>query len=367
MMKYLTVTIAMTALVVAAPCRAAETKGAGSTFVSPVMTKWTAAYKAKSGNSVDYQPVGSGIGIGLIKKGTVDFGTSDRPLEPGELDKLGMVQFPLVIGGVVPVVHVEGIKPGEMRFTGRLLADIFLGNIRSWNHPAIQKINPELKLPNMPITVVHRIDGSGTTFNWSNYLSKVSSEWKAIVGEGTSVEWPLGLGGKGNDGVASLVGLIPGSIGYLEYAYALQKIDKISFGVVQNSAGNFISPGAETFQAAAASADWKNTKDFFLIMTDAPGANAYPITATTFALMYKQPKSPENTAIAIDFMRWSLETGRSQAESLNYVPLPSVLVQQIETYWQASFTGFKTRAPDDVNSASLSIGQGAEASATLPR
>jgi len=329
--------MAIVALMVAAPSRAAETKGAGSTFVSPVMAKWSAAYKAKTGNSVSYQSVGSGIGISLIKKAAVDFGTSDMPLKPEELDKLGMVQFPLVIGGVVPVVHVEGVKPGEMRFTGRLLADIFLGNIRNWSHPAIQKINPDLKLPNIAITVVHRVDGSGTTFNWSNYLSKMSSEWKATVGESTSLEWPHGVGGKGNDGVASLMASIPGSIGYLEYTYALQKIDKISFGVVQNSAGKFVSPNSETFQAAASSADWKNTKDFFLIMADAPGANAYPITATTFVLMYKQPKSSESTAITVDFMRWSLESGQPLAESLDYVPLPSALVQQIEVYWKANF------------------------------
>ena len=329
--------MAIVALMVAAPSRAAETKGAGSTFVSPVMAKWSAAYKAKTGNSVSYQSVGSGIGISLIKKAAVDFGTSDMPLKPEELDKLGMVQFPLVIGGVVPVVHVEGVKPGEMRFTGRLLADIFLGNIRNWSYPAIQKINPDLKLPNIAITVVHRVDGSGTTFNWSNYLSKMSSEWKATVGESTSLEWPHGVGGKGNDGVASLMASIPGSIGYLEYTYALQKIDKISFGVVQNSAGKFVSPNSETFQAAASSADWKNTKDFFLIMADAPGANAYPITATTFVLMYKQPKSSESTAITVDFMRWSLESGQPLAELLDYVPLPSALVQQIEVYWKANF------------------------------
>ena len=337
MMKHVRVTMAIVALMFAAPSRAAETKGAGSTFVSPVMAKWSAAYKAKTGNSVSYQSVGSGIGISLIKKAAVDFGTSDMPLKPEELDKLGMVQFPLVIGGVVPVVHVEGVKPGEMRFTGRLLADIFLGNIRNWSHPAIQKINPDLKLPNIAITVVHRVDGSGTTFNWSNYLSKMSSEWKATVGESTSLEWPHGVGGKGNDGVASLMASIPGSIGYLEYTYALQKIDKISFGVVQNSAGKFVSPNSETFQAAASSADWKNTKDFFLIMTDAPGANAYAITATTFVLMYKQPKSSESTAITVDFMRWSLESGQPLAESLDYVPLPSALVQQIEVYWKANF------------------------------
>jgi phosphate transport system substrate-binding protein len=344
MMQYVRAISVIAALLAAAPCWAAETRGAGSTFVSPVMAKWSADYKARTGNSVSYQSVGSGIGIGLIKKSAVDFGASDMPLKPEELDKLGMAQFPLVIGGVVPVIHIDGIKPGEMRFTGRLLADIFLGNVRNWNHPSIQKINPDLKLPNMPISVVHRLDGSGTTFNWSNYLSKVSSEWKASVGEGTSVEWPLGLGGKGNDGVASLVAMVPGSIGYLEYAYALQKLDKISYGVVQNSAGNFVSPSASTFQAAASSADWNNARDFFLIMTDAPGTDAYPITATTFVLMYKRPKSPENTAVTMDFLRWSLESGQSQAEQLHYVPLPQALVQQVEAYWNANLAGLGATA-----------------------
>jgi phosphate transport system substrate-binding protein len=197
MTKLFKVTIAVTALLAATQSMAAETKGAGSTFVSPVMAKWSAAYRAKTGNSVSYQSVGSGVGIGLIKSAAVDFGASDMPLKPEVLDKLGIAQFPLVIGGVVPVVHVEGIKPGEIRFTGQLLAEIFLGKIRIWNHPDIQRVNPELKLPNTPITVVHRIDGSGTTFNWSNYLSKVSSEWRATVGEGSSIDWPIGVGGKG--------------------------------------------------------------------------------------------------------------------------------------------------------------------------
>ena len=378
MNNYLKVAIAITALVVAASSRTAETKaaetratetratetratetratetkGAGSTFVSPVMAKWSAAYKARTGNSVSYQSVGSGIGTGLIKKSAVDFGASDMPLKPAELEQLGIVQFPLVIGGVVPVVHVDGVKPGEIRFTGQLLADIFLGKIRKWNDPQVQKINPDLKLPNTPITVVHRLDGSGTTFNWSNYLSKVSSDWKANVGEGTSVDWPLGLGGKGNNGVASLVALIPGSIGYLEYAYALQKLDKIAYGAVQNSAGNFISPGADTFQAAAASADWTNSKDFFLVMTDAPGVNAYPITATTFVLMHKRSTSPGSTAIAMDFLRWSLESGQALAESLDYVPLPSDLVRQIEAYWQISFAEVKGSTAESGHEASV--------------
>ncbi|KJC36360.1 phosphate-binding protein [Bradyrhizobium sp. LTSP849] len=337
MMKHLRLPIVLTALVVATQSFAAETTGAGSTFVSPVMAKWIDAYKAKTGNTVSYQAVGSSIGVGLIKKATVDFGATDMPLDPKELEKLGMIQFPIVIGGVVPVVNIDGVKPGQIHFTGEVLAGIYLGKLKSWNDPAIRAINPDLKLPNAPITVVHRIDGSGTTFNWSNYLSKVSPQWKTSVGEGTAVEWPVGVGGRGNDGVASLVGLVPGSIGYLEYAYALQRLDKISFGVVQNSAGNFVVPDAASFQAAASSADWKAEKDFHLVLTNAPGEDAYPITATTFVLMPIKPKSPERSAAAIDFVRWSLDNGKSQAETLNYVPLPAALIQQVEQYWQQSF------------------------------
>ncbi|UEM10263.1 phosphate ABC transporter substrate-binding protein PstS [Bradyrhizobium barranii subsp. barranii] len=336
MMKHLTLPVLFTALLVATQSLAAETKGAGSTFVSPVMAKWIDAYKTKTGNTVSYQAVGSSIGVGLIKKEAVDFGASDMPLDPKELDRLGMMQFPIVIGGVVPVVNIDGVKPGQIRFTGQMLADIYLGKLKSWNDPAIRAITPDIRLPNTAITVVHRIDGSGTTFNWSNYLSKVSPQWKTSVGEGTSVEWPLGLGGKGNDGVASLVSLVPGAIGYLEYTYALQRLDRISFGVVQNSAGNFVVPDAASFQAAASSADWKAEKDFHLVLTNAPGEDAYPITATTFVLMPKAPKSEERSAAAIDFIRWSLKNGKAQAETLNYVPLPPALVDQIERYWQQS-------------------------------
>lgn len=217
MKKHIGLSIILTALLVTTQSLAAEIKGAGSTFVSPVMAKWIDAYRAKTGNAVSYQAVGSSIGIGLIKKEAVDFGASDVPLDPKELDKLGLMQFPIVIGGVVPVVNIDGVKPGQIRFTGQALADFYLGRIKSWNDTAIHAINPGISLPNVPITVIHRIDGSGMTFNWSNYLSKVSPQWRASVGEGTSVEWPLGLGGKGNDGVASLVSLIPGAIGYLEY------------------------------------------------------------------------------------------------------------------------------------------------------
>jgi phosphate transport system substrate-binding protein len=336
MTKHIALPIILTALLVATQSLAAETKGAGSTFVSPVMAKWIDAYKTRTGNVVSYQAVGSSIGVGLIKKETVDFGASDMPLDPKELDRLGMMQFPIVIGGVVPVVNIDGVKPGQIRFTGQMLADIYLGKLKFWNDPAIRAVNPDIRLPNTAITVVHRIDGSGTTFNWSNYLAKVSPQWKASVGEGTSVEWPLGLGGKGNDGVASLVGLVPGSIGYLEYTYALQRLDRISFGVVQNSAGNFVVPDSASFQAAASSADWKAERDFHLVLTNAPGEDAYPITATTFVLMPKAPKSPDRSAAAIDFVRWTLENGKPQAETLNYVPLPPALIDQIERYWQQS-------------------------------
>jgi phosphate transport system substrate-binding protein len=336
MMKHLRLPVIFTVLVVATQSLAADITGAGSTFVSPVMAKWIDAYKTTAGKIVSYQPVGSSIGVGLITKAAVDFAATDRPLDPRELDQLGMMQFPIVIGGVVPVVNIEGVKPGQIRFTGKVLAEIYLGKIRAWNDPAIREINPELKLPSAPITVVHRLDGSGTTYNWSNYLSKVSPQWKAAIGEGTTVEWPLGLGGRGNDGVASLVSLIPGSIGYLEYSYALQRLDKISFGAVQNSAGNFVIPDAASFQAAAASVDWKTTKDFHLILTNAAGEDAYPITATTFVLMHKQPKFPDRSAAAIDFIRWSLGSGKSQAQMLNYVALPPALIAQIELYWQQS-------------------------------
>lgn len=342
MNKHIKLPIILAALLAATQGLAAETKGAGSTFVSPVMAKWIDAYKLKTGNVVSYQAVGSSIGVGLIKKETVDFGASDMPLDPKELDRLGMMQFPIVIGGVVPVVNIDGVKPGQIRFTGQVLADIYLGKLKSWNDPAIRAINPDVRLPNTAITVVHRIDGSGTTFNWSNYLSKVSPQWKSAVGEGTSVEWPLGLGGRGNDGVASLVSLVPGAIGYLEYTYALQRLDRISFGMVQNSAGNFVVPDAASFQAAASSADWKAEKDFHLVLTNAPGEDAYPITATTFVLMPKTPKSPERSAAAIDFVRWSLENGKPQAETLNYVPLPPALIDQIERYWQQSIDAART-------------------------
>jgi phosphate transport system substrate-binding protein len=253
----------------------------------------------------------------------------------GDLKAKEMGQFPSVIGGVVPVVNIDGVTPGQIRFTGPILADIYLGKIKKWSDPAIAKVNPGLKLPDTNITVVHRSDGSGTTFNWVNYLSKVSPEWKAKVGEGTSVAWPVGIGGKGNEGVAAYVNRLKNSVGYVEYAYVLQ--NKMTYGSIQNKAGNFVEPNAKSFQAAAATADWSKAQDFDLVMTDAAGPDAYPVTATTFIVMYKQPKNAAQSKATLDFFRWALEKGQPQAQSLDYVPLPEALVKQIESYWSTNF------------------------------
>jgi phosphate transport system substrate-binding protein len=317
----------------AIPASAQQITGAGSTFVYPVLSKWSDAYNKVNGTQVNYQSIGSGGGIAQIKAATVDFGASDAPLAPDQLAQIGLAQFPVVIGGIIPVVNLEGIEAGQMRFTGSLLADIYLGKIKRWNDPAIAAVNPGVTLPDQAITVVHRSDGSGTTFNWVNYLSKVSPEWKDKVGEGTSVSWPAGVGGKGNEGVAEYVNRIKGAIGYVEYAYVLQ--NKMKYGLVQNRSGNFIKPSAAAFQAAAASAEWTKVQDFYLVMTDAPGAEAYPVTATTFILMYKQPKDAARTASTLAFFKWAFENGQDLAAALDYVPLPPPLVQQIEAYWKA--------------------------------
>ena len=325
---------ALAASVLAAPAGAQSITGAGSTFVYPILSKWSEAYSKAKGVQVNYQSIGSGGGIAQIKAATVDFGASDAPLPPDQLAAAGLTQFPLVIGGVVPVVNIEGIGAGQLRFNGKLLADLYLGKIKRWNDPEVAALNPSLKLPDVAVNVVHRSDGSGTTFNWVNYLSKVSPEWKEKVGEGTSVSWPVGIGGKGNEGVAEYVNRIKGSIGYVEYAYVLQ--NKMKFGLVENSAGKFISPDASAFQAAAASADWASAKDFYLVITNAPGATAYPISATVFVLMYRQPKDAARTAHALDFFKWALENGQSLANSLDYVPLPATLVSQIEASWKSN-------------------------------
>lgn len=326
------------ALALAAACfvpaaRAGDITGAGSTFVYPILSKWSASYNAKTGSRVNYQSIGSGGGIAQIKAGTVTFGATDKPLAPEELQAAGLMQFPAVIGGVVPVVNIDEAKPGDMRFTGPLLADIFLGKVTKWNDPAIAALNPKLKLPDQKITVVHRSDGSGTTFNWVNYFSKVSPEWKSKVGEGTSVNWPTGVGGKGNEGVAAYVNQIKGSIGYVELAYALQ--NKMKFTEVKNKAGQFVDPNLESFQRAASGASW-SAPDFYEVITDADGKDSWPITASVFVLMYKQPKDAAASKEALAFFKWALEEGQAEAKSLDYVSLPAGLVKQIEAYWTKS-------------------------------
>lgn len=310
---------------------AADISGAGSTFVYPILSKWADAYKTGRGIAVNYQSIGSGGGIKQIESKTVDFGASDAPLPPAELDKFGLLQFPLVIGGDVPVVNLPGIEPGKLKLTGPLLADIYLGKIAKWNDKAIAIINPDLKLPDQAIAVVHRSDGSGTTYIWVDYLSKVSPEWKEKVGVNTSVEWPVGLGGKGNEGVAALVTRTPGAIGYVEYAYATQ--NKMIYAQVQNKEGLFVLPKKTAFQAAAANADWSAAPAFFLMLTDQPGNASWPITGSVFILMYKVQDKPENGKTALQFFDWVYTNGQQLAESLDYVPMPANVVKLVEATW----------------------------------
>ena len=315
--------------------QATDITGAGSSFVYPVMSKWSAAYAEKTGNHLNYQSVGSGAGIAQIKEGTIDFGASDAPMKAEDLQQLGLGQFPIVVGGIVPVVHIAGVQADQIKLDGATLADIFLGKINNWNDPKIAALNAGLKIPAGKITVVHRSDGSGTSFNFTNFLSKVSPEWAAKVKFGTAVEWPAGVGGKGNEGVSQYVNQIPGAIGYVEYAYAVK--NKIAWVDMKNAAGNFIKPNADAFAAAAATADWASAKDFNLIMTNAPGAKAWPITATTWMIMYKTPKNAVNSKVAFDFFKWSLEHGQQDASALDYVPLPAALVSKIEAYWASEY------------------------------
>ncbi len=333
--RYALTAAAVTFALAASAAQATDITGAGSTFVYPVLAKWSAAYSVKTGNKINYQSIGSGGGIAQIKAATVDFGASDKPLDSKELSDAGLGQFPVVIGGIVPVVNIDGLPADGLKLTGPVFAGIFLGTVQKWNDKAITDLNPGVTLPDAQITVVHRSDGSGTSFNLTNYLSKVSPEWKLKVGEGTSVSWPAGVGGKGNEGVAAYVKQIKNSIGYVEYAYALQ--NKMTYAEMQNHAGKWIKPDAASFQAAAATADWASSTDFNLVMTDAPGDKAWPITATTWAIMYKQTKNAEHSKAAFDFFRWSFEHGQKDAESLDYVPLPDSLVKRIEAYWTSDF------------------------------
>ena len=304
--------------------------GAGSTFVYPVLSKWAADFKKAGGEEINYQSIGSGGGIAQIKAGTVDFGATDKPLSSDELQSAGLAQFPVVIGGIVPVINIPGAHPGQVKMSGPVLAAIYAGEIKMWNDPRIAKMNPGLHFPAKEITPVHRSDGSGTTFNFTHYLSQVSPGWKSKFGEGTAVPWVGGIGGKGNEGVAGYVKQIPYAIGYVEYAYVKQ--NNLAYTLMQNSTGKFVAPNANSFASAAATADWAHAKDFNLVMTNAPGANSYPIAATTFVLMYKQPKNAASSASARKFFGWALAKGQPQATSFDYVPLPAPLVKRIQGY-----------------------------------
>ena len=335
MKRTFSLSLLLSAFCLSTAAHAVDVTGAGSSFVFPVLSKWSQGFSEKTGNRINYQSIGSGGGIAQIKAGTVDFGATDAPMSTDDLQKGGLGQFPTIIGGIVPVINVEGIDPGKLKLDGPTMAKIFMGEIKTWNDPAIAALNPGLKLPEGAITVVRRSDGSGTSYNFTNYLAKVSPEWKEKFNFGTTVNWPVGVGGKGNEGIAAYVKQIKGSIGYVEYAYALT--NKMSHVQLKNAAGNFVQPDAKSFQAAAATADWKSAKDFNLLMTNAPGADAWPITATTWIVMYKEPKNEERSKVAFDFFKWSLEHGQKDAAALDYVPVPDTLVKQIEGYWASDF------------------------------
>jgi len=307
---------------------AAEVTGAGASFPAPVYAKWADAYQKATGNKINYQSIGSGGGIKQITSKTVDFGASDMPLTPQDLDKAGMMQFPTVIGGVVPVVNIPGIKAGDLRLTGAVLGDIYLGKIVKWNEKAIADLNPKLTLPAQDIAVVRRADGSGTSFIFTNYLSKVNAEWKSKVGEGTAVQWPVGLGGKGNEGVSAFVQRVPAAIGYVEYAYAKQ--NKLAHAQMQNADGVFVQPEDDAFKAAAAGADWTKSA-FYEILTDKPGKATWPISGATFILIHKVQDKPAQGLEVLKFFEWSFKNGDKMAADMDYVPLPDSLVKLINT------------------------------------
>jgi len=315
------------------PATAADITGAGATFPFPVYSKWADAYKKETGNGLNYQSIGSGGGIKQIQAKTVTFGASDMPLKAEQIEKDGFVQWPMVMGAIVPVVNLEGVKAGDMVFDGATLADIYLGKITKWDDPAIKKLNPKVNLPSTAIAVVRRSDGSGTTFNFTNYLSKVSPDWKSKGGEGTAVEWPVGVGAKGNEGVSANIGQTKNSIGYVEYAYAKQ--NKLTYTGLVNSAGKTVQPTVAAFQAAAANADWSKAPGYYVILTNQPGEASWPITAATFILMHKEPTDKAASAEAIKFFKWAFEKGGKMAEDLDYIPMPASVVKQIEKTWSA--------------------------------
>lgn len=308
---------------------AQDVTGAGASFPAPVYAKWADAYNKATGTRINYQSVGSGAGIKQIKAKTVDFGASDAPLTDAELSKDGLIQFPTVIGGVVPVVNIKGVAPGQLKLTGPVLGDIFLGKITKWNDPAITGLNPGVALPDAAIAPVRRADGSGTTFLFTNYLSKVNPEWKTKVGEGTAVNWPAGAGGKGNEGVSAFVVRLPNSIGYVEYAYAKQ--NKMSHVLLRNKDGAFVTPDDSAFKAAAAGAAWAKT--FYQVLTDQPGKDSWPITGATFILMHMQQDKPASAAGTLKFFDWAYASGDKMAEELDYVPLPAAVKDMVRKQW----------------------------------
>ncbi|WP_421885450.1 phosphate ABC transporter substrate-binding protein PstS [Methylibium sp.] len=328
--SFLRSTLAAVAMVaVAGTASAQDITGAGASFPAPVYSKWADAYNKATGARLNYQSIGSGGGIKQIKAKTVDFGASDAPLKDEELAKDGMVQFPTVIGGVVPVVNIKGIAPGQMKLTGQVLGDIYLGKITKWNDPAIATLNAGVTLPDATIAAVRRADGSGTTFLFTNYLSKVNADWKAKVGEGTAVNWPTGAGGKGNEGVSAFVQRLPNSIGYVEYAYAKQ--NKMSHVMLKNKDGQFVGPDEDNFKAAAAGAEW--AKSFYQVLTEQPGKEAWPITGATFILMHKSQDKPESAANALKFFEWAYSSGDKMAADLDYVPMPDTVKTMIRKLW----------------------------------
>ncbi|MFL9935664.1 phosphate ABC transporter substrate-binding protein PstS [Paraburkholderia sp. RL18-103-BIB-C] len=322
------------ALILGALCataaQAADITGAGSTFAAPIYTKWADAYQKSGGGKVNYQGIGSSGGIKQIIAKTVDFAGSDAPMKDDELAKNGLFQFPTVVGGVVPVVNVPGVKPAELTLSGEVLGDIYLGKIKKWNDPAIVALNPKIKLPDTDIAVVRRADGSGTSFIWTNYLSKVNADWKSKVGEGSTVNWPTGTGGKGNDGVAAFVQRLPGAIGYVEWAYAKQ--NRMTYVALKNSSGTVVEPKTDTFKAAAAGADW--SKSFYQILTNEPGKNAWPIVGATFVLLHTAQDKPAQGTETLKFFDWAFKNGTQAANDLDYISLPDSVVAEIRTQWK---------------------------------
>jgi phosphate transport system substrate-binding protein len=312
---------------------AADITGAGATFPFPIYSKWADAYKKETGNGLNYQSIGSGGGIKQIQAKTVTFGASDMPLKVKQLEKDGLVQWPMVMGAIVPVVNIEGVKPGDMVLDGETLAGIYLGKITKWDDPAIKKLNPDVKLPSDDIQVVRRSDGSGTTFNFTDYLSKASADWKSKIGTNSAVEWPVGVGAKGNEGVSGNIGQTKNSIGYVEYAYAKQ--NKLTYTAMINKAGKTVQPTVEGFQAAASNADWAKAPGYYVILTDQPGEKSWPITASTFILMHKEPADKAASGEAIKFFKWAFANGGKMAEELDYIPMPDSVVKLIEKTWSA--------------------------------